>query len=300
MRAHRPETLAREHVTEYAITEAERNAGALSAETTAAAAQSIRAEGYCVLHGAMPPDVVDALGRRMLEDVPLILGLPRPPHNFCWGNLQHDPPAEQRFLFQEVMANPYAGAVTRTVLGEGAHNGFYSGNTNMPGSRMQPVHADSGHLWPNQTVAHPACELVVNFAPFGMDDANGATEVWPGSHLDTAVSRHDASICVSTDALAERRPVRPPVSAHLPAGSVLIRDIRMWHRGVPNPSATPRLMVALIHRSAFLAPNVLRFPTGSEWVFEDADPAWHARFTDAPIDHIGRNSEYDYDGSGPA
>jgi len=287
-------------VTEQHLDATERAARRPSESTIAAAADAVRREGYAILHGAMDTDVVRRLGRRMLVDVASILDLREVPHNFAWGNVQHDPPPELEFLFPDVLNNPFVGAVTAAVLGDGAHNGFYSGNTNLPGSRVQPVHVDTGHLWKGQARAHPACELVVNFAPFGMDDSNGATELWPGSHLDTTVSRHDRSICVPEDALEARRRAHPPISAHLPAGSVLIRDIRLWHRGVPNPSDTPRLMVALIHRSGFLTPNVMRFPVGSEAVFENADPAWHVQFTDEPIDHISRNSEYDYDGSGPS
>jgi hypothetical protein len=287
-------------VTEIHITASEQDAGVLSGKSVALAADAIRADGYAILHGAMDVDVVGKIGRRMLEEVQAILDLPEPPHNFAWGNVQHDPPTDVDFLFPAVLCNPYVAAVTRAVLGEGAHNGFYSGNTNLPRSRVQPVHVDTGHLWRGLEQAHPACQLVVNFAPFGMDEANGATEVWPGSHLDTTVSRHDASICVPLDVLEARRQVRSPISAHLPPGSVLMRDIRLWHRGVPNPSDAPRLMVALIQSSAFLPAHTLDFPAGSEHVFEDADPRWHVRFADEPIDYIGRNSAYDYDDSGPA
>jgi hypothetical protein len=287
-------------VTELHISEAERADGALRTDRLAAAADAVRLEGYVILHGAVDAQLMATLGRRMLRDVPAILDLPRPPHNFTWGNVQHDPPPDPAFLFPSVLYNDFTIAVTQAVLGEGVHNGLYSGNTNLPRSRPQPVHVDTGHLWRRQRRAHPACELVVNLAPLGMSEENGATEIWPGSHLDTTVSRHDASICVPDDVLEARRVVQPPVSAHLPPGSVLIRDVRLWHRGVPNPSDTPRPMVAMIHRAAFLGPRVLDFPVGAESVFARTDLHWPVRFRDDAIDHIGRNRPYDYDGSGPA
>ena len=286
-------------MTELHISDAERAAGALTPDRRRAAAQAVRLAGYVVLHGAVDTRLMDTLGRRMLEDVPRILDLPRPPHNFAWGTIQHDPPPDPRFLFPEVLSNDFAIGVTKAVLGKEAHNGFYSGNTNLPRSRAQPVHADTGHLWAGQRRAHPASELVVNLAPLGMDDENGATEIWPCSHLDTTVSRHDPSICVPGDVVEARRGAHPPISAHLPQGSVLIRDVRLWHRGVPNRSDTARPMIAMIHRAAFLPLRHLDFPVGAEDVFARAAIHWPVRFRDDPIDHRARNRAYDYDGSGP-
>jgi hypothetical protein len=287
-------------VTEHLISDAERTAGALTPAAIADAADAVRSHGFVILHGAVDTSVLDTLGHRMLEDIPAILALPSPPHNFAWGNVQHDPPPDPDYLFPEVLYNPFAVAVTRALLGDGVHNGFYSGNTNLSRSRVQPVHVDTGHLWRRQRRAHPACQVVVNIAPFGMDDENGATEIWPGSHLDTTVFQHDASIRVPATALEARRREHPPISAHLPAGSILIRDVRLWHRGVPNPSDAPRPMIAMIHCAAFLAPNRVDFPLGTEAVFDRSDLHWAVRFCSDPIDYIGRNHQYDYDGSGPA
>lgn len=287
-------------MTEYGISDAERTAGALTASTLTSAAAALRHDGFVILHGAVDTAVGDKLGRRMLQDIPAIMALPEPPYNLAWANVQHDPAPDRDYLLPEIMFNPYVLAVTRAVLGEGVHNGFYSGNTNLPRSRAQPAHVDTARLWRDRRRGRPACELVVNIAPLGMDDENGATEIWPGSHLDTTVSRHDPSIWVPEDILEARRCERPPISAYLPVGSVLIRDIRLWHRGVPNPSDDPRSMIAMIHRAAFLAPHAVDFPVGTADVFDRSDLHWTVRFRADPIDCRGRNRPYDYDGSGPA
>ena len=41
----------------------------------------------------------------------------------------------------------------------GAFNDYLSGNTNVPGSGLQPVHVDDGQLWPDLNVAHPPARL---------------------------------------------------------------------------------------------------------------------------------------------
>jgi hypothetical protein len=41
-------------------------------------------------------------------------------------------------------------------------------------------------------------------------------------------------------------------SALMPAGSLLIRDMRMWHRGTPNRSNEPRPNMALIYSRFWL------------------------------------------------
>ena len=108
-----------------------------------------------------------------------------PPHNFVWGNVQQEPPPFPPYVFRDVMANPWVVQVSRALLGEGIFNNRYTGNTNLPGSELQPVHVDSGQLWPNLDVAHPPSKVIVNIALDEVTEANGSIELWPGSHLET-------------------------------------------------------------------------------------------------------------------
>ena len=101
----------------------------------------------------------------MSEDLEKIRALPVVPHNFVWGNIQQTPPPDAGLVFRDVMANPFVCQVTRAVLGRGAFNNTLTGNTNVPGSGLQPVHVDDGQLWPNLGVAHPPARLVVNVPP---------------------------------------------------------------------------------------------------------------------------------------
>ena len=43
--------------------------------------------------------------------------------------------------------------------------------------------------------------------------------------------------------------------ALMPAGSLLVRDMRMWHRGTPNRSEAPRPNIAFIYSRHWLRTN---------------------------------------------
>lgn len=86
-----------------------------------------------------------------------------------------------------------------------------------------------------------------------MKPENGATEVWLGTHKNTTVDdqvsrRGDrASGTIKNDLLEERRKIRAPSQPSVKKGSVIIRDLRLWHGGKPNLREDPRVMLAMIH-----------------------------------------------------
>ena len=76
--------------------------------------------------------------------------------------------------------------------------------------------------------------MVVNVPVVDATPANGSTELWPGTHLDTTRALNDGDIKLPP-AIEERlRAECKPLQPNVPAGSVLIRDMRLWHRGMPN------------------------------------------------------------------
>ena len=82
--------------------------------------------------------------------------------------------------------------------------------------------------------------------------ADGPTEIWPGSHADTRWAQFTAMQFSEAEAasavppfdfaalVATRRMARPPVQMLIPAGAAVVRDLRMWHRGMSNASSRPR------------------------------------------------------------
>lgn len=275
------------------VTPEEKAEGKLTAAHLAAATEALKANGLVVLENVVDPAHLAVLRDRMLEDVQEILRRPNQPTQFTAGNIQQDPPPMPGYLFRDVLVNDLVIAVTQSVLGAGLTNDFYSGNTNLPGSTGQPVHADEGQLWPGLPAAHPAVRLVVNVPVVDMDESNGSTELWPGTHLDTTINAQMDSIRVPQDTLDARRSVSPPFQPSVKAGSVLIRDIRVWHRGTPNHTDRPRPMIAMIHNISWWPAETLVFPKGTEEFLSHSDLRSSARFVDTPIDYLHRHEAYD-------
>lgn len=276
------------------VSDDERCRGALSPEHLAAAVQAIEDEGFVALENAVALAHLDVLHERMLADIELLIRRPDAPFNWNVGNVQQDPPPFAPYLFADVLLNELVIDVTRALLGPGVKNFFYSGNTALPSDQRQPVHADTGHLWPRLAVAHPPVQLVINIPTVDVSPENASTELWPGTHKDTTVTI-DKDIKVPLDVLEARRALVPPIQPTLPRGSVLIRDIRLWHAGMPNRTPHPRPMIAMIHvPSWFDTGTPLRFPKDTEAFFKHPRLRTNARFVDEPIDHISAPGAYEF------
>ena len=269
---------------EIALSAQERSDETLSPTHLEQALSAIRDDGFVVLEDIIAHDHLDQLRERMDEDSRRLIAAER------WGgagglpgHLQQGAPPFAPFVFGDIVANPFVIQVSRAILGDGFFNSFYSGNSNCPGSGTQPLHRDSDHLWPGLPVAHPPPRLVVNISPHDVSEENGSVELWPGTHLDTSVgSVPDA------DEEAARRAVVPPVRGNARKGSALIRDMRVWHRGVPNQSDRPRHMIAMIHTIHWLNQgNPLTFGEGCEAAFTESALDHNVAFTDEPIDYLG-------------
>ena len=281
---------------EVTPTATERAAGRLGGAALQRAVAALQADGFVVINDVVDHFHLDRLRERMSEDLVKIRALPVVPHNFVWGNIQQNPPPDADLVFGDVVANPFVCQVTRALLGSGAFNECLTGNTNVPGSGLQPVHVDEGQLWPNLSVAHPPARLVVNLALGETTEENGAIELWPGTHLDTRMVIGN-NIRVPEQQVAARRAVRGPLLAATRKGAVLIRDMRLWHRGTPNHSAATRFMIAMIHNVAWYRRH-RRFelaqacaPVFAGCAIENAIP-----LAAVPKDHLAGNTPYDYSG----
>ncbi len=279
---------------EIEVTPAEVAGGSLSEAHREAAVRAVLEDGIVVLKNVVALEHLECLHERMLADLDALHDRADAPFNWNVGNIQQDPPPFPPYLFRDVLLNEQVIAVTSALLGPGVKNRFYSGNTAMPSDRRQPIHADTTHLWPRMAVAHPPAEVVVNIATVDMSPENGSTEVWPGTHLDVTVTA-GKDIKIPLDILEARRAVRPPFQPTVSRGSVILRDIRMWHAGMPNRSRHPRPMIAMIHACRWLETNdPLRFPLGTEAFFEHSALHTCARFVEGPIDHIRAPEGYEF------
>ena len=141
--------------------------------------------------------------------------------------------------------------MTSTTLGPYPSLRFISGNTALPPTpdsppASQPTHndADFDHL----TIPFA---LVINLPLVTMTPENGSTEIWLGTHINTTIADQDgehgdrASGCIKTHLLRQRKKFRGPSQPYIKKGSVIIRDLRLWHGGKPNLGTEPRVMLAM-------------------------------------------------------
>ena len=146
--------------------------------------------------------------------------------------------------------DPLASHITSTVLGPRPKMTFCSGNTAMPPTaevkgQRQPVHSDADFRHPS----HPFA-LVVNVGLISMKPENGSTELWLGTHNDTNIDDQQgahgerASGRIKLALLEQRRKISPPIQGVIPKGSIIVRDLRLWHAGMPNYSDEIRVMLA--------------------------------------------------------
>ena len=197
------------------------------------------------------------------------------------GHLQQGPPPICDFVLPSIAMNPIVNQISCAVLGGKPCLTFYNGNTNGPGSCVQGLHADTRHLFPDWETATPPWQLVVNIPTDDCTLDNGAIELWPGTHQ---VVRPQTPPDAETE--AARRQTHPPIRAVSRRGDILLRDGRLWHRGVPNQSDKPRQMIALIHSAAWAAGELLTFETGCEAVLHNPQLSVRAEYTTKPIDYL--------------
>lgn len=277
------------------VSEEERNSGRLSEEHRHTAVAALETDGVVVLNDVVAIAHLEALQERMTADLERILARKDVPFNFNSGNVQQDPPPFPPYLFRDVLLNDLVIEVTHAVLGPGLKNSFYSGNTALPGGERQPVHPDVAQLWPGLRHSTPAFGLVVNVPIVDMSWENGSTEIWPGTHHDTTYSIHDSSIRIPQEVLDARREERAPFQPEVRRGAILIRDIRLWHAGMPNHTDTPRPMIAMIHWCSWWPDNdPISFPQGTEAFINHPVLKTNARFVEGIPDHTQHNKAYDF------
>ncbi|KAK6906324.1 hypothetical protein I203_100309 [Kwoniella mangroviensis CBS 8507] len=91
---------------------------------------------------------------------------------------------------------------------------------------------------------------------------NGSTEIWLGSHREQTLDDYVAvtSGDVKKTSLERRRQVRPPVHPTLPKGSLVLRDLPLWHAGMHNETDEVRVMLALVYTAEWYKNPLLLWP----------------------------------------
>ncbi len=200
-------------------------------------------DGVILIKDVIDPAHLDELNKHMVEDAKTSLrnGVSM---NKGAGNIQQSPPfLPTTLLYEDVYMNRLLHHAVTLYLGIGAKWNLATGNTALPESmQRQPVHSDASSF------RHPACPfyVVANIPLITSNVSTGATEIWLGGmHRGNSEEQHDERFGVKDELLDAQMNIQAPVQPTVEKGSILLRDLRLWHAGMPNPSSEYRCMIAL-------------------------------------------------------
>jgi ectoine hydroxylase-related dioxygenase (phytanoyl-CoA dioxygenase family) len=198
---------------------------------------SIEERGYVVLESLLNPDAIAAL-----EDAlePFEQGRPMGRNAFEGERSRRVYSlAAKGEVFLPVVEHPRLVELLDRLLLPNWLLSTYQSIRLYPGERAQAWHTDDAFY----LIPRPRGRLGVStiWALEDFTEANGATQVIPGSHLWAGEHPDD-------------RP-HEVVSAVMPAGSAIVFDAALWHRGGENRSAGTRLALSPQYCQPWLRPQ---------------------------------------------
>ncbi|CAG9938664.1 unnamed protein product [Clonostachys rosea f. rosea IK726] len=249
------------------MSEDERREGKYSFQTLSKALGALHQDGLVVLKGVIPVEMIDKLNAKMCQDADERISDPSQGYNHGVKSnmLQRPPITDPQYLSQEVFFNKFLLQLANAYLGHRPVFNWLTANTALAntGGQRQPVHKDGSFdhpLFPFYFIANiPLCDFSAE---------NGSTEFWLGSHAHTTYK--DQVLAKTPDDIApyptayigsrvppvleekkaERMKIRPPIQPMVNRGDIMIRDIRLWHAGMPNNSDAHRIMLGLGYQSS--------------------------------------------------
>ena len=252
----------------FTLTDSELASCQLSADRLSSMCRVLRDTGFVVIENAIDPHLVNQV--KAEHDTALdgylasrggLAGLAD--KTFGTNHVGFFPPIVGAVAADEIVANPFAIQIMRSAMAD-IRCSFIHTNTACPGSGYQPIHRDTPTLFGIHNAPTPIIHAVVNIPliPFTLE--NGATEVWPGTHWIVDDCEADGAL------LEERARFFPSQRTVLPVGALVVRDLRMWHRGVPNPGTELRTMMAIVYQRAFVHEEACNIPqtTWNSWTEE--------------------------------
>jgi hypothetical protein len=211
--------------------------------------RELEANGYAVLPGIVSRSLLEDFTRTILdmyERAPKFKG-----GGMVTGHLNCFPGRAARSAFDELRA---AGIVELAeALRPGRPNDVrVTLNFNLPGSVAQHLHIDGAYL---------DDFLICNVAVVDTTLANGAMQVIPGSNR--------TFLPFWKYALTRQR--RHATRVEMAAGDVLLRKSNLWHRGMPNTSATPRPLLSYTF-------GEMSAPAGDPFEVNGGEPLFYANW----------------------
>ncbi|KAE9367270.1 hypothetical protein N431DRAFT_429936 [Stipitochalara longipes BDJ] len=265
------------------IPESIRQTGIATNEMIAEAISFLHYDGIVILENAIDTSHLDNLNAILSKEAFEIAA--DPSHHFNFDkqaqNMNQAPPPTRDLMFKDVWCNPFAAAILAGMLGPRPVVHYANGNTALKATGRQPVHSDCEFAHPMFPFA-----MVVNINLVDTSAANGATEVWVGSHRVSTVDEHESGMLhIKKEIVEKRRKHSPPIQACTKKGSLVIRDLRLWHAGVPNRTEEPRVMLAFVIQPAwFQGRSKVKLPLDVKDLVESWELEFDAEWVDE-VDH---------------
>jgi ectoine hydroxylase-related dioxygenase (phytanoyl-CoA dioxygenase family) len=207
------------------------------------AVQQIKVNGYVVIEGALSRDKVD----RIYEGFQSTLAryIARNGYNRGANRAMMHLPFQAPFADPDLYENPVVLAVLDALFGHQDYAcRYFSSDTALPGSQYQQVHSDANPNFPkNSGLTWPMPEIVLNIPLVDVTEENGPLEIWPGGTHHSPVP----SLGLSGEKLQQFADAMHHECIYVPAGTIILRDMLMWHRGTPSRSPRMRPNIALIY-----------------------------------------------------
>lgn len=271
------------------ISQKERETSKLSSKNLGSALAQFHRCGIAILSNAVAVSKLDHIRERMLIDIPRNLESPNVHYNHgkAHKNVSQTPPLCSEYLHSEVWANSFAIELISHIIGPLPQLAFATSNIALPdGLGRQAVHSD----YYCEHFDFPVF-LEVSIFLENVSKVNGSLEIWLGTHNGYNKKDHlfPNMGWIKRQVFLDRATISPPFQPSIPKGSILIRDLRLWHAGMPNYTQTPRIMLGFIYSPRWFPCQMrLQFPATAisrvkSWTNIDTDLC---NFTAEPINYL--------------
>jgi hypothetical protein len=191
--------------------------------------ESLVKDGCVVLDHVLPEERVQALRAEFDRRYAKYLEASEFEDTLKVGNRRFMIPIELSGGFGDplVYAHPFVATLARAMLDQSAVLESFGAVISFSGSRAQHIHRDGPPLFDSAiSPMLPAHALTFVLPLVEMNEANGSTALWPGSHR---WKKRDESV--------------PPEAPRIPLGSCALWDFRLFHGGTANGSDAYRPIV---------------------------------------------------------
>ena len=162
------------------------------------------------------------------------------------------------FLDPLAIENPWGFQVIEEMMGKDFWGRLpYHCNSTPPNwPETQDIHRDQRHLFSEIPISMPPHMMIIHVPLVDFTEENGSTEVWPGTHLvtdhtETVEDKDGNWFDIDRQTFEERSTKMLSMRTNMPAGSTLVRDMRIWHRAMPNKTSKRRTMLSLVYHRHF-------------------------------------------------